>query len=216
MPTQTESNVHLVSRNRLFLTAHVAHTTLRNLLLSLNCPPHPSWAQRQILSRAPPAVACCWSWERFSWLGRAAQLGKAGNEVNVPEHLFAAFAFHGFIARFRPSKMAIAALRAATASPIIGALCTSPNSRFGTFAAATTSVLMAGGSCSEAGLPPATFHQVNTTILPPARFSSMHRCASTISSRLKTFPIAGLSMPASISSTSSCNGVRMKSSDPPA
>jgi hypothetical protein len=59
-------------------TAHDAHTTTFNPLISLACLPHPSSAQRQTLFRAPPAVACCCSWHGFSAGALAAQLGKAG------------------------------------------------------------------------------------------------------------------------------------------
>ena len=54
--------------------------------------------------------------------------------------------------------------------------------------------------------------QVRTTIFPSAQFSSIHLCASTISSSLKTFKI--FKTPPLICSTNSPNGVTMKSSGP--
>jgi hypothetical protein len=58
--------------------------------------------------------------------------------------------------------------------------------------------------------------QVSTTILPPALFSSMHRCASTISSKRKTLPTCTRRVPDAICAAKSSMGVRMKSSDSPA
>jgi hypothetical protein len=57
--------------------------------------------------------------------------------------------------------------------------------------------------------------QVNTTIFPPALFSSMQRCASTISSSRKVLPICTDNLPSAICLTSSWSGISMKSSAPP-
>src|SRR5215813_1231093 len=58
-------------------------------------------------------------------------------------------------------------------------------------------------------------NHVSTTILPPALFSSMQRCASTISSSLKTLPTRTCNLSAATCSTSSSSGVKIKSSGPP-
>jgi len=58
-------------------------------------------------------------------------------------------------------------------------------------------------------------NQVSTTILPPARFSSIQRCASTMSSSLNTFPIWIFILPASICARRSLSGVSWNSSGPP-
>src|SRR5215831_10990435 len=52
-------------------------------------------------------------------------------------------------------------------------------------------------------------HHVSTTILPPALFSSMQRCASSISSSLKTLPTRTCNLSAATCSTSSSNGVKI-------
>lgn len=57
--------------------------------------------------------------------------------------------------------------------------------------------------------------QARTTILPPAPFSSMQRCASAIWSRRNTRPTCTFSVPPATRSASSSSGVRMKSSGPP-
>jgi hypothetical protein len=58
--------------------------------------------------------------------------------------------------------------------------------------------------------------QANTTIFPPALFSSMRRWASTISSSWNVLPTWTCKVPAAICPASSSRGVRMKSSDSPA
>src|SRR6516225_5080592 len=58
-------------------------------------------------------------------------------------------------------------------------------------------------------------NHVRTTILPPALFSSMQRCASTISSSLNTLPTWTRNVPAATCSTNSSSGVSMKSSCQP-
>jgi|SRR6516162_6395669 len=58
-------------------------------------------------------------------------------------------------------------------------------------------------------------NQVRTTILPPALFSSMERCASTMSLRLKTLPTWTRNVPAATCSANSSSGVSMKSLGPP-
>jgi hypothetical protein len=70
-------------------------------------------------------------------------------------------------------------------------------------------------SASRPGSGVGRANQVKTTILPPARFSSMQRCASTMSSSLKTRPTWTRSVPAVTCSANSSSGVSMKSSGPP-
>src|SRR6516165_6163607 len=58
-------------------------------------------------------------------------------------------------------------------------------------------------------------NHVKTTILPPALFSSMQRCASTMSTSLNTLPTWTRNVPAATCPTNSSSGVSMKSSGPP-
>ena len=58
-------------------------------------------------------------------------------------------------------------------------------------------------------------HHIVTTILPPAEFSSMAVCASTILSNGNTLPTCTFNSPLAICSINSFNGVLRNSGVPP-
>ena len=84
-PVALNSNLRSSSCNIQCLTAHAAHTTHSNPLISLNCRSHPSSAQRRTVSRSPLANLQRWClscWDGFSAKCPGISIGK-GVKIDV-------------------------------------------------------------------------------------------------------------------------------------